>query len=98
MVAPNDSAFMGSSSPVNYALYSYSDSYVSGVTTTTKNLIYSSTTDGTVGEVISVTGLSVTAPAFVFYFTGDGVHSLSVAQIKLQASGRGTVTLGTSAY
>lgn len=100
MVAPNNSAFMGSSYPVSYALYSYSDSYSSdtGATTTTQTLIYSGTTAGTVGEVVSVTGLSVSAPVFKFYFTGDGVHSLAVAQIELLASGPGTVTLGTSAY
>ena len=99
LTAPNNSAFLGSSYTTAYSLYGYYDTYVDGALTgTTQTLVYSSTTDGSVGEEISVSGLSATYPGFKFYFTGDGVNALGVAQVELYASGSGTVTLGSSAF
>lgn len=98
MIAPNNSAFLGSSYTSAYSLYGYYDSYDSGTVTITQTLVYSGTTSGAVGEEIEVTGLSAKYPGFKFFFTGDGVNALGVAQIELYASGPGTVTLGSSAY
>ena len=83
VTAPNDTAFLGSSYTTSYRFQGSSD----GTTWTT---LYSSTTDGSVGQEITVTGVSGTAYQYHrIDFVGDAVRPVSVAQLQIDVSDGG---------
>jgi hypothetical protein len=80
LIAPNDTAFLGSSYATPYRFQGSSDGY-------TWTTLYSSTTDGTVGQEITVTSLSGTNYQFHRVdFYGDGSNPVSIAQFEINAS------------
>jgi hypothetical protein len=81
--APNDQAFLGSSYATTYAFRGSSD----GSTWTT---LTTGVTAGTVGEVITVTGLGGTAYQYHQYdLVGDGVNNVAIAQLTISVSDSG---------
>lgn len=83
LTAPNDTAFLGSSYATTYRVQGSSD----GTTWTT---FYTSATDGSHGQEISVD--SVSGSNYQYHradFVGDGVHPISVAQFAISVSNEG---------
>ena len=83
VTAPNDTAFLGSSYATSYVFQGSSD----GSTWTT---LYTSATDGSVGQEIEVDSLS--GSAYQYHridFLGDGVRPVSVAQLAINVSDGG---------
>lgn len=80
LIAPNNSAFLGSSYATPYRVQGSSN----GTDWTT---LYSSQTDGSVGQTITVD--SVSGSFYQFHrvdFVGDGVNPVSVAQFEINVS------------
>lgn len=83
VTAPADTAFLGSSYTTTYRFQGSSD----GSTWTT---LYTSATDGSIGQEITVDSLSGTAYQYHrIDFVGDGVRPVAVAQLEISVSGEG---------
>ena len=84
VTAPNDATFLvGSTTAMTYRFQGSSD----GSTWTT---LYTSATDGSIGQEISVT--SLTGTNYQYHridFVGDGINPVAVAQLEINVSNEG---------
>ena len=82
--APNNSAFLGSSYTTTYRFQGSSDA-------STWTTLYSSVTDGTQAQEITVTGLG--GQSYQYHridFVGDATRAVSVAQLEISVSNSGS--------